>query len=283
MNAIGAELDRAALGALADSFRGQLVGRSDPDYDDYRKIWNASIDRRPTLIARCAGVADVIGAVRFAREQGLVVAVRSGGHSYPGLSLCDGGIVIDLGQMKGIRVDPEARTARAQAGVVLGEMDRETQAFGLAVPAGIVTTTGLAGLTLGGGVGWLQRKHGLTIDQLVRVDVVTAEGEFVTATADDNADLFWGVRGGGGNFGIVTEFEFRLNPAGPIVLAGPIFWLMEESPNVLRFYREWIAEAPDELMTIVIHRKAPPLPFVPRELHGKLVVGVVCCYAGPVE
>jgi FAD/FMN-containing dehydrogenase len=237
----------------------------------------------PTLIARCAGVADVIDSVNFARENGLLLAVRGGGHSFPGQSVCNGGIVIDLSPMKGIRVDPEARTARAQAGVLLGELDRETQAFGLAVPSGIVTHTGLSGLTLGGGIGWLMRKYGLTIDQLVSVDMVTAEGELVKASETENPDLFWGVRGGGGNFGIVTEFEFRLNPVGPIVLAGPLFWPMEESPNVLRFYREWIAEAPDELMTIVIHRKAPPLPFVPPELHGKLIVGVVCCYAGSVE
>jgi hypothetical protein len=285
MNAIGAEveLDRAALGALADSFRGQLVGRSDSGYDAHRKIWNASIDKHPALIARCAGAADVIAAVRFTREQGLLVAVRSGGHSYPGLSLSDAGIVIDLGQMKGIRVDPEARTARAQAGVLLGEMDRETQAFGFAIPAGIVTTTGLAGLTLGGGVGWLQRKHGLTIDQLARVDLVTAEGDFVTATAEENADLFWGVRGGGGNFGIVTEFEFRLNPTGPTVFAGPVMWPMEDSPQVLRFYREWIQGVPDELTTIVTFRRVLPLPSIPEELHGRHVIIVGCCYAGPVE
>jgi FAD/FMN-containing dehydrogenase len=209
--------------------------------------------------------------------------VRGGGHSFPGQSVCNGGIVIDLSPMKGIRVDPEARTARAQAGVLLGELDRETQAFGLAVPSGIVTHTGLSGLTLGGGIGWLMRKYGLTIDQLLSVDMVTAEGELVKASETENPDLFWGVRGGGGNFGIVTEFEFRLNPVGPIVLAGPVFWPMEQSPNVLRFYREWIAQAPDELMTIVIHRKAPPLPFVPPELHGELIVGVVCCYAGSVE
>jgi FAD/FMN-containing dehydrogenase len=182
-----------------------------------------------------------------------------------------------------VRVDPEKRTARAQAGVLLGELDRETQPFGLAVPAGIVTHTGVAGLTLGGGIGWLMRKHGLTIDQLVSVDLVTAEGELVKASENENSDLFWGVRGGGGNFGIVTEFEFRLNPVGPIVLAGPVFWPMEESPRLLRFYRDWIAEAPDELMTIVIHRKAPPLEFVPVELHGKPVVSVICCYAGPVD
>jgi FAD/FMN-containing dehydrogenase len=277
------EVDVAALSEIERSFRGQLVRPADPTYDEHRRIWNGSIDRSPALIARCADTADVIAAVRFARETGLVVAVRGGGHSFPGQSVCDGGIVIDLGLMKGIRVDPDARTARAQAGVLLGELDRETQAFGLAVPAGIVTHTGLSGLTLGGGIGWLMRKHGLTIDQLLAVDLVTAEGELVKASESENPDLFWGVRGGGGNFGIVTEFEFRLNPVGPIVLAGPIFWPMEEAPKVLRFYREWVAEAPDELMTIVVLRKAPALPFVPTELHGKLVVVVVCCHAGAVE
>ena len=212
--------------------------------------------------------------MRFARDSGLRVAVRGGGHSFPGLSVCDGGIVVDLGPMKGIRVDPQARTARAQAGVLWGELDRETQAFGLATTGGIVTHTGIAGLTLGGGIGWLQRKYGLTIDQLISVDLVTANGEFVKASAEENPDLFWGLRGGGGNFGIVTEFEFRLHPVGPTVLAGPVFWPMEKSPEVLRFYRDWIADAPDDLMTIVIHRKAPALPFVPPELHGRLVVAV---------
>ncbi len=276
-------LEGTALSELAGSFRGQLVRPGDPTYDEHRKVWNGSISRFPALIARCAGVADVIAAVRFAKERGLLVAVRGGGHSFPGVSVCDGGIVIDLSLMKGIRVDPEARTARAQAGVLLGELDRETQAFGLGVPAGIVTHTGLSGLTLGGGLGWLMRKYGLTIDQLLSVDLITAEGEFVKASQTENPDLFWGVRGGGGNFGIVTDFEFRLNPMGPIVLAGPIFWPIEESPNVLRFYRDWISDAPDELTTIVVHRKAPPLPFVPPELHGQLIVSVACCYAGPVE
>ncbi|HEX2740840.1 MAG TPA: FAD-binding oxidoreductase [Rubrobacter sp.] len=271
------------IAGLQEGFRGELLRPQDPGYEDARKVWNGSIDRVPALITRCAGVADVIAAVKFAKENGLLVAVRGGGHSFPGHSVCDGGLVIDLSLMKGIRVDPEARTVRAQAGLLLGELDRETQAFGLAVPSGIVTHTGLSGLTLGGGINWLMRKYGLAIDQLLSVDLVTAEGELVKASETENPDLFWGIRGGGGNFGIVTDFEFRLNPVGPTVLAGPIFWPMEESPNVLRFYREWIAEAPDELMTIVIHRKAPPLPFVPRELHGKLVVAVVCCYAGPIE
>jgi FAD binding domain/Berberine and berberine like len=277
------ELDEAAFAELERAFRGELVRPGDPSYDERRKIWNGSIDRFPAVIARCAGVADVIAAVRFARRTGLVVAVRGGGHSFPGQSVCDGGIVIDLSPMKGIRVDPEARTARAQAGVLIGELDRETQAFGLAAPAGIVTHTGLSGLTLGGGIGWLMRKHGLTIDQLLSVDLVTADGEFLKASERDNADLFWGIRGGGGNFGIVTEFELRLNAVGPTVLAGPIFWPMAESPRVLRFYREWIAEAPDDLMTIVVHRKAPPVPFIPPELHGEPVVSVVCCWAGSVE
>jgi FAD/FMN-containing dehydrogenase len=277
------ELDQTALSELEGSFRGQLVGPGDHGYDEHRRIWNGSIDRFPALIARCAGVADVIAAVRFARQTGIDVAVRGGGHSFPGLSVCDKGIVIDLGPMRGIRVDPEGRTARAQAGVLLGELDRETQEFGLAVPSGIVTHTGVSGLTLGGGIGWLMRKYGLTVDQLLRVDLVTADGEFVKASETENPDLFWGVRGGGGNFGVVTEFEFRLHPVGPVVLAGPVFWPMDEAPNVLRFYREWIREAPDELMTIVVHRKAPPLPFVPAELHGKPVVIVVCCYAGDIE
>jgi FAD/FMN-containing dehydrogenase len=276
-------LDDAAVTELTRSFAGELLRPGDPPHDEHRRVWNGSIDRVPALIARCTGVADVMAAVRFARQSGLSVAVRGGGHSFPGLSVCDGGLVIDLSPMKGIRVDPEARTVRAQAGVLLGELDREAQEFGLAVPAGIVTHTGLAGLTLGGGIGWLMRKHGLTIDQLVSVDLITADGELVKASEDENQDLFWGIRGGGGNFGVVTEFEFRLVPVGPIVLAGPVFWPMEESPKVLRFYRDWIAQAPDELMTIVVHRRAPPLDFVPTELHGKPVVSVVCCYAGGVD
>lgn len=276
-------IDPAAFGELEHGFRGALIRPGDPSYDEHRRVWNGSIDRYPALIARCAGVADVIAAVRFGRATGLVVAVRGGGHSFPGQSTCDGGLVIDLGMMKGIRVDPEARTARAQAGVLLGELDRETQAFGLAVPAGIVTHTGLAGLTLGGGIGWLMRKFGLTIDQLLSVDMVTADGQFVKASADENPDLFWGVRGAGGNFGIVTEFEFRLNPVGPFVMAGAVFWPMEDSPKVLRFYREWIGDAPDELTTIVVHRHAPPLQVIPRGLIGKPVVTVGVCYAGSVE
>ena len=279
----GQSLDERAVAALRGSLRGEVVLRGDADYDTHRRVWNGSIDRLPALVARCTGVSDVVASLRFAREQGLLVAVRGGGHSFPGHSTCDGGLVCDLSPMKGIRVDPDRRIARVQAGVLLGELDHETQQFGLAVPSGVVTHTGVSGLTLGGGLGWLMRRHGLSVDQLLSARLVTVGGELVTASATENAELFWGLRGGGGNFGVVTEFEFRLNRVGPTVLAGPVFWPIAESARVLRFYRAWVAEAPDDLMTLVVHRKAPALPFVPRELWGQLVVGVVCCYAGPVE
>ena len=272
-----------ALTTLPGSFRGELIRPGDPNYDEHRKVWNGSIERSPAVIARCAGTQEVVDAVELARESGLPTAVRGGGHSFPGHSTCDDGIVIDLGKMKGITVDPDGRTARVEAGVLLGELDAASQAHGLAVPAGIVTHTGVAGLTLGGGIGWLHRKYGLTVDQLVSTTMVTAGGEVVRASDTENAELFWGLRGGGGNFGVVTEFEFRLNELGPTVLAGPIFWPIEDSPDVLRFYRDWIAEAPNELMTIVMHRKAPPLDFVPPELHGRLIVAVVCCWSGDPE
>jgi FAD/FMN-containing dehydrogenase len=211
-------LEPAAFEELRRNFHGELVERSHPAYGEHRRLWNGSIDRYPALIARCAETADVCAAVRSARKVGLPLAVRSGGHSYPGWSVCDDGIVVDLRLMREIRVDPEHRTVRAQGGVLLGELDAATQAYGLAVPSGIVTHTGIAGLTLGGGIGWLMRKYGLTIDQLMSVDLVTADGQVVTASETHNPDLFWGVRGGGGNFGIVVDFQFRLNPAGPTVL-----------------------------------------------------------------
>jgi hypothetical protein len=269
--------------ALASSLRGELIRPGDATYEAHRRVWNGSIDRYPALIARCSGASDVISAVRFARTNDLPVAVRGGGHSFPGYSVCDGGLVIDLSPMKGIRVDPVARTVRVQAGVLLGELDREAQAFGFVVPAGFVSHTGVAGLTLGGGIGFTMRKFGLTIDNLLSVDLITAEGEFVKASEDENADLFWGVRGGGGNFGIVTEFEFRLRQLGPQVLAGPIFWPMDDAPRVLHFYRDWIADCPDELMTLVVLRKAPALPAMPPDLVGQRVVSVVSVYAGSIE
>ena len=211
------------LERLRDSIRGPVIGPDDEGYDAARAIWNGAIDRRPAFVARCTGVADVVAAVRFARERGLLVAVRAGGHGVGGHALCDDGLVIDLSSMKGIRVDPAARTVRAEAGVLWGELDRETQLHGLATVGGIVTHTGIAGLTLGGGIGWLMRKHGATVDNLVSVDLVTAEGELLCASGDENPDLFWGIRGGGGNFGVVTSFEYRLHRVGPIVLAGLIF------------------------------------------------------------
>ena len=268
---------------LRNSVHGPVIGPEDEGYDEARSIWNGAIDRRPAWIARCTGVADVVAAVRFARERDLLVAVRSGGHGVGGHALCDGGLVIDLSPMKGIHVDPQARTARAEAGVLWGELDRETQLFGLATVGGIVSHTGVSGLTLGGGIGWLMRKYGATVDNLLSVDLVTADGELVTASENENPDLFWGVRGGGGNFGIVTSFEYRLHPVGPIVLAGPIFHPLEDAPEVLRFYREFAAAAPDELTTIVELELAPPLPFLPEDVHGKPIVMVCACYAGAPE
>ena len=268
---------------LAESFRGELLLPASVGYDSARRIWNGVFDRHPACIARCTGAADVIAAVRFARERELLVAVRSGGHGIAGHAVCDGGLVIDLSPMKGIRVDVQARTARAQAGVLWGELDRETQLHGLATVGGIVTHTGIAGLTLGGGIGWLMRKYGATVDNLVSVDIVTADGELVTASTDENPELFWGIRGGGGNFGVVTSFEYRLHPVGPIVLAGPIFHRLVDAPEVLRFYREFAAAAPDELTTIFELSVAQPLPFLPAEVHGESIVWVGACYAGPAQ
>jgi FAD/FMN-containing dehydrogenase len=268
---------------LAALVEGEVIRPGDAGYDDHRRVWNGSIDRRPALIVRCGGSGDVAAAVRFAREHDLLVAVRGGGHSFPGLSTCDGGMVIDLGPMKKIAVDPERGTVDVDAGVLLGELDQQTQLIGQAVPAGIVSHTGIAGLTLGGGLGWQQRKHGLTIDNLLAAEVVTASGEMLTANDEQNPDLFWALRGGGGNFGIVTSFRFRMNPIGPLVMAGPVFWRMSDAQSVLRFYREWVSQCPDEVTTIVVQRRLPDLPTVPTELVGEHVIAVVACYSGGVE
>lgn len=276
-------LDDADIADLARHFRGELIRRNDPTYDSARRVWNGAIDRYPALVARCTGVADVLAAVRFARERELAVAVRGGGHNVAGTAVCDDGVVIDLSLMKGMWVDPRARTARAQAGLLWGEFDHETQRFGLATPGGIVTHTGISGLTLGGGLGWLMRRHGLTCDNLLSADVVTADGELVRASAGENVDLFWGLRGGGGNFGIVTSFDYRLHPVGPTVLAGVVLHPAARAREVLDFYRHYIESAPDELMTIVVLRMAPPAPFLPAEIHGQPVVIIAVCYAGPVE
>ena len=249
-----------------------------PRYDEARKVWNGMIDRRPALIAQCTGVADVRSSVKFAREHDLGVAVRGGGHNVAGTAVCDDGMVIDLSLMKGMRVDSRRCTARAQPGLLWGELDRETQTFGLACPGGIVTHTGIAGLTLGGGFGWLQRKYGLTCDNLLSADVVTADGQFLTISDTEHPDLFWGIRGGGGNFGIVTSFQFRLHPVGPQVLAGLIVHPFSDAGKVFRHYRSFVATAPDNVTSWVVLRKAPPLPFLPPEVHGKeiFVIAVLC-------
>jgi FAD/FMN-containing dehydrogenase len=236
----------AAVEALRATFRGALLVPDVDGYDEARKVWNGNIDRRPALIARCTGVADVTAAVAFAREHGLVVAVRGGGHNAAGYATCDDGIVIDLSPMKGIRVDPGSRTAQVQAGVTWAELDRETQLFGLATTGGTVSNTGVAGLTLGGGEGWLQGQFGFTCDNLLSADVVTADGRFLRASATENPDLFWALRGGGGNFGIVTSFEFQLHPVGPIVLGGMVVHPLDQAREVLRFYREFAQTLPDE-------------------------------------
>jgi FAD/FMN-containing dehydrogenase len=266
-----------------DGFRGQLIDATHADYDASRAIWNGAIDRRPQLIARCVGSADVVAAVRFAREHDLEIAIRGGGHNVAGTAVCDDGIVIDLSAMRGVRVDLANRRAWVQGGALWGDVDHETQAHGLATTGGIVSHTGVAGLTLGGGVGWLMRKHGLTIDNLLTVNIVTADGELLRASEDDHPDLFWALRGGGGNFGVVTSFEFRLHSVGPTVLAGPILWDAADAGDLLRFYCDFIHDAPDELGTVVRFGTAPPLPVIPEDLHWRPVVMVGSCYAGPIE
>ena len=277
------KLDEGQVEAFADQLRGPLIRPTDEAYDEARQIWNAMIDKHPALIARCTGTADIIKAVNFARENDLPLAVRGGGHNVAGNALCDDGLVIDLSQMTGIRVDPEKRIARVQPGADWGDLDHETQAFGLATPGGIVSDTGIAGLTLGGGFGWLTRKYGFTCDNLLSADVVTADGQLVKASPDENPDLFWGIRGGGGNFGIVTSFEFELHPVGPTVLAGVVIHPFDAAGDVLRFYREFSATAPKELGSMAVFRTAPPAPFIPEEMHGEPVIGIVVCYAGDVE
>jgi FAD/FMN-containing dehydrogenase len=275
-------LNDGVIRAFEAGLHGELIRPGNERYEAARRVWNGSIDRHPALISRCREDVDVVRCITFAREHDLLVAVRGGGHSVAGTAVCDGGLVIDLSAMKGMRLDPRGRTARAEPGLTWGEFDDATQASGLATTGGIVTHTGIAGLTLGGGIGWLMRKHGLTIDNLLSVDVVTVNGELLHVSAHEHPDLFWGVRGGGGNFGIVTSFEYRLHEVGPTVLAGPIFHAMEHAPAVLRFYRDFIASAPEELTTIVNLRRAPALPFLPEAIHGMPVIAVTVCYAGPI-
>ncbi|GGT53528.1 FAD-binding oxidoreductase [Streptomyces purpureus] len=266
--------------ALRQGFTGQVLRQAQPGYDEARQVFNAMIDRHPAVIARCADTADVAAAVDVARDHGLVVAVRCGGHSVAGLSTCDDGILIDLSGLKAVTVDPEARTARAGGGVLWGEFDAATQAHGLHTPGGRVSTTGIGGFTTGGGYGWTSCKHGLACDNLLSAEVVLADGRVVRASEHEHADLFWGIRGGGGNFGVVTEFEFRLHPLGPTVLAGLTMFPIERAAEVLRGWRDRADAAPDELATAVVVLTAPPEPFVPEELRGRPVLGMAALYVG---
>ena len=272
---------QASLQAFRAQMRGTLIEPGEPGYEAARRVYNAMIDKRPRLIAQCANVADVIAAVRFARENDLLVAVRGGAHNGGGLGVCDDGLVIDLGRLRGVRVDPVARTVRAEGGCTWGDVDHATHAFGLATPAGIISTTGVGGLTLGGGIGYLSRRFGLTIDNLLSVDMVLADGSFTTASARNNDDLFWAVRGGGGNFGIVTSFEFRLYPLSHVV-AGPTLWPLERATEVLHWYREFLPSAAPELNGFFAFLTVPPAAPFPDALHTKKMCGIVWCYAGDV-
>ena len=272
-----------AVSGLRDALRGEVIVPGDDGYDRARRVWNGSIDRYPALVARCRGGADVLAAVRFAGDHGLPLAVRGGGHNVAGTGTCDDGIVVDLSLMKLARVDAAARTALAAPGLRWGELDLQTQRFGLAVPGGIVSTTGIAGFTLGGGIGWLHRAFGYTVDNLVAADVVTADGRLVRADAKVNPDLYWALRGGGGNFGIVTMFEYALHAVGPDLLAGLVLYRAEDLAPVVRGYRDLMATAPDELTLFLVLRQAAAAAYLPAEMHGRPVVAIVGCFAGPPE
>jgi FAD/FMN-containing dehydrogenase len=276
-------LDEAVVEQFASRLRGELLHSGDAEYEEARQLWNGVIDRRPALIARCASVEDVVASVNFARENDLLLAVRGGGHNVAGTASADGGLVIDLSAMKSIDVDPERRTVRAGAGVTIGELDEATQKHGLATPMGVVSETGIAGLTLNGGLGWLRRKHGTSSDNLVSVDLVTAEGRSLTASEEKNADLFWGIRGGGGNFGVVTSFEYRLHPVGPEVMFCFVLYPGDRAKEVLCFAEEYVAEAPDEVSPLGVLGRVPSVEDFPEEWHGEQYVALLAMYAGGVE
>jgi FAD/FMN-containing dehydrogenase len=277
-------LGEATVQDLREAVRGEILTPADAAYAEAALVWNgAHADRRPALVVRCSGAADVIAAVGFARSNDLAIAVRGGGHSLAGFSTCDGGVVIDLSRMTDVRVDPVARRATVGGGAVWADVDHETQAHGLATTGGLISTTGVAGFTLGGGIGWTMRKFGLACDNLAAADVVTADGRLVHASETENADLLWGLRGGGGNFGIVTQFELDLHPLGPMVYAGPIFYPAEAAGDVLRAFREWAKDAPDEITGLVDLTTAPPLPVIPEEWHGKKVVAFIAASTGPAD
>jgi len=275
-------LTQENIAQLKQSLRGKLIQPNDADYDTCRKVYNGMIDKKPALIAKCANIADVITAVNFARENNVLTAIRSGGHNGGGLGICDDGIVIDLSMMKGIHVDPEAQTAWVEAGCTLGDVDHATHAFGLATPSGIFSTTGIGGITLGGGLGHLSRQLGLAIDNVLEANIVLADGSYVKANAKKNEDLFWAIRGGGGNFGVVTSFLFKLHPVS-IVYAGPMLWELNESEEILRWYQDLIKKAPDELNGFFAFLTVPPCPPCPEHLHLKKMCGVVWCYTGGLD
>jgi hypothetical protein len=283
MQATRVLIEETAVAEFSAGFAGSVLRPADEAYDAARAVFNGMYDRRPALIARCGGVADVIAAIKLARDNGLVLAVRGGGHSVPGYASCDDGMVIDLSSMRGVFVDPERRTARAAGGATWGEFDRETQVFGLATTGGRITTTGIGGLTLGSGSGWLERKYGFTVDNLLSAQMVTAAGEVVSASESENPELFWGLRGGGGNFGVVTSFEFKLHPVGPIVLGGMLLYPRDRAPELLRAWSDHIPAAPDELGGAFAFLTAPPEEFVPEEVRMKPACGVIVLYAGAVE
>jgi FAD/FMN-containing dehydrogenase len=276
-------LGEATLAELRTRMLGPVISPADPGYENARRIWNGAIDMHPALVLRCSGVADVITGVQFACSEGLPVAIRGGAHSVAGLSTCDGGVVLDLSAMTAVRVDPRNRRALAQGGTTWRRFDHETQAHGLATTGGLVSSTGIGGFTLGGGIGHLVRKYGLACDNLLSAEMVTAEGELVRASEDQNADLLWALRGGGGNFGVVTELEFALHPVGPVVLGGAVFYPGQQAAQVLASWRDAVAGAPDDLTTLVDLTTAPPAPFLPADLHGTKVAIVSVCWAGAVE
>ena len=279
----GRVIGDATVAEFAAELRGTVIGRSDAGYDEARALWNAAHDHHPHLIARCAGASDVVAALRFARSQGLEIAVRGGGHSIPGFSGVDGGLVIDLSDMRGVRVDPAARRAFVEGGCTWHDVDLETQVHGLATTGGLVSMTGVGGFTLGGGIGWLMRRHGLACDNLVGADVVTADGDVVHASEDENPDLLWALRGGGGNFGVVTSLEFELHEVGPTVAGGVVFYPGDDAEAVLRGWREWLPSCPEELTTVVNLTTAHPVPFIPEAWHGKRVAAIAALYCGSPE
>ena len=276
-------LDESSIEQFSERIRGAVLRPDDEGYDEARSVWNGMVDRYPAAVVRCAGAADVMAAVDFARERDLPLAVKGGGHNVAGKAVCDDGLVVDLSPMDGVRVDPGARTARVGAGATWADVDHETQAFGLATTGGLDSRTGVAGLTLGGGIGYLARPYGLSCDNLLAADVVTARGELVTASEEENPELFWGLRGGGGNFGVVTAFEFELHEVGPEVGTAQVFYPAEQATEVLRSYREFVTDAPDEVACYAMVLHVPPEPPFPEARRGETTVGLVACHAGDVE